>query len=278
MKLSVLVLTFNHEEYIEDAIYSAINQDTNFQYEIVIGDDFSDDNTRKILLKIKNKHPDKIKLIFHEKNIGFRENGDITYKNCNGQYIALLDGDDYWIDNKKLQTQVEYLDKNPSICSCFHQVIKKTENNNTEQLFPDFIKKNTYNTLDVLNNFFIPTLSIVFRRSAINQFPIEYFKMPNPDWLINIICAENGGIGYIKKVMGVYRIHNRGIWSNQSKIEAYEKTIYGAKLINKYTKYKYNRILKKRIRSWRIRICYWNLRSKKIIEFIINLYKFIIGK
>ena len=93
--LSVLIITYNHEKFIGKALDSALGQKTNFDYEIVIGEDCSTDKTRQILLEYKKKYPRKVKLVLQEKNVGPNENFIDTYMACTGKYIAMLEGDDY---------------------------------------------------------------------------------------------------------------------------------------------------------------------------------------
>jgi glycosyltransferase involved in cell wall biosynthesis len=111
--VSVAVITYRHEEYIRQALDSILMQETNFNYEIVIGEDASPDSTREILLEYKERYPDIIKLILHTHNIGASRNSYEVKKECLGKYVALLEGDDFWTDKNKLQKQVDLLEQNP---------------------------------------------------------------------------------------------------------------------------------------------------------------------
>ncbi|MDF1549683.1 MAG: glycosyltransferase, partial [Bacteroidales bacterium] len=128
MKLSVCMITYNHEKYIGQAIEGVLMQKTNFDIELLIGEDFSNDNTRNICMGYKNKYPDKIKLLLREKNIGMMRNFIQTLNTCKGKYIALCDGDDYWTDPLKLQKQVDFLEANPEYALCYHRVNILTHN------------------------------------------------------------------------------------------------------------------------------------------------------
>ena len=114
MIVSVLMLTYNHERYIEQAINSVMMQQTDFDYELVIGEDCSTDNTRKIILNIYKNCPEKIKLIISDHNVGVHQNLARTLAACQGKYIAYLDGDDYWTSPNKLHKQVNILDESVS--------------------------------------------------------------------------------------------------------------------------------------------------------------------
>ena len=117
------MVTYNHEKFIRQAIDSVLFQQVDFAYEIFIGDDVSTDLTRKILLEYQNKHPDNIKLIFRDKNLGCQENLLDVVKACKGEYVALLDGDDYWTSPLKLAKVVKFLDENAECPMCFHQIL-----------------------------------------------------------------------------------------------------------------------------------------------------------
>lgn len=108
--VSIAMMTYYHEKYVARAIESVLAQKTNFRYEIIISDDCSKDNTRQILLSYAEKYPDIIKLNFNKENLGISNNNYQTRCLCTGRYIATLSGDDYWIDEQKMQNQVEFLD------------------------------------------------------------------------------------------------------------------------------------------------------------------------
>lgn len=105
-------MSYNLEKYIAEALDSILMQKVNFKYNIVVGEDCSTDNTRQILQEYASKYPDKFTLLLHKKNLGVVANFATTLKSCQGKYIALLDGDDYWTDPFKLQKQVDFLESN----------------------------------------------------------------------------------------------------------------------------------------------------------------------
>ncbi len=121
VKLSVLFITYNHEDYVRQALDSVLMQEVDFEYEIVVGEDCSTDATRDILLEYRDRYPDRIKLLFREKNFG-RPTMNVydTGMHCTGDYIAFLEGDDYWTDERKLMKQVRFLDEHPDHMGCTH--------------------------------------------------------------------------------------------------------------------------------------------------------------
>ncbi|MBX3066399.1 MAG: glycosyltransferase [Anaerolineae bacterium] len=119
-KVSVLTLTYNQERFIEQCVRSVMMQQTTFPFELVIGEDCSTDDTRAVLLRLQAEFPDQIKLLLHERNLGLISNTIASYNACRGEYIAWLDGDDYWTSAHKLQWQVEYMEQHPDCRLCFH--------------------------------------------------------------------------------------------------------------------------------------------------------------
>ena len=136
--ISILVVTYQHVDYVEKAIKSILNQETEYNYEIILGDDDSTDGTREICLDFAKKYPNKIRMFLHkrENNIKVGESPSVLFQfaynlfSCRGEYIAILSGDDFWIDKFKLQKQVEYLTENPQfsmVCTNYSTVNEKNE-------------------------------------------------------------------------------------------------------------------------------------------------------
>src|SRR6478752_3440632 len=112
-KVSVCIPTYNHEAYIAQAVESVLEQRTNFGVEVLIGEDCSTDRTRQIICELAARHPDKIRLRLAEKNQGAGRNFADLFEHCRGEYVVILEGDDYWTSPNKLQIQVDTLDARP---------------------------------------------------------------------------------------------------------------------------------------------------------------------
>lgn len=211
MKLSIAILTYNHENYIEKALNSVLNQKIDYEYEIIVGDDFSTDKTREILLKFKEKHPEKIKLIFRSKNIGIASNFIDVFKKCTGEYIALLEGDDYWINDLKLKRQVEYLDRNKEYSGIAHQNIVI---NQEEKIInkPKLFKKNIEFSLEKLKKegLLYQTASLMFKNIFnYEEDKLNLIKEMNEkivDLTLAIILLKKGNIYIVNEYMSAYRI------------------------------------------------------------------------
>src|SRR5206468_1692068 len=114
MLASVLMITYNHEAFISQAIESVLSQETDFDFELVIGEDCSPDATRRIVQSYERSYPHRVRPLYHERNVGMGNNLLQSYQACSGDYIAVLEGDDYWSDRRKLQKQVNFMENHPS--------------------------------------------------------------------------------------------------------------------------------------------------------------------
>lgn len=210
--VSIKMITYNHESYISQAIKGVIDQDVDFPIELVIGEDCSTDRTRQIVMEYQKKHPDLIRILTSDKNVGAHQNGRRTEWACRGKYIAFCEGDDYWIDQHKLQSQVDYLESRSDYSICFHKV-KILKNGRIRKDYLTKVPSEITTAVDLAKNGnYIHTCSCLVRNTP------DYIKLPQDiqpaDYALHLINTKDGGkIGYIKKVMAIYRIHSGGIWS-----------------------------------------------------------------
>jgi glycosyltransferase involved in cell wall biosynthesis len=252
-KISIKTSTYNHESFITQAIEGVLMQKVNFDYELIIGEDCSTDRTRQRVKDYQRQYPDKIRLFLPEGNMGRRHNFLQTLKACRGQYIALLDGDDYWTSPYKLQKQADYLDGHPECAICFHNVMVIHEDEHPPYPFHAKGLNPVLGMEDLLCNNFIPTCSTLFRNGLFVEFPSIFDNLPYSDWPLHVLNAMHGTIGYIDEVMGVYRIHGRGLWSQGGHPSAYtvikhaKADICFYKKVNKFLAYRYNHLIQERI-------------------------------
>src|SRR5438105_666490 len=182
MKLSVLLTTYNHERYIAPAIESALMQETDFDFEIVVSEDCSTDGTRSIVESYRERHPDRIRARYSPQN-GGEETWVRSYHSCNGEYVALLDGDDYWTSPDKLQKQADFLDAHPECSMCGHAMAVVREDNSEPPIYwihPDQKEISTLEDL-ILNNF-IFTGSAVLRKEVFDDHPRWVYDSPFSDY------------------------------------------------------------------------------------------------
>jgi len=213
--LSVCCITYNHERYIEQALDGFLMQETEFPFEIIVYDDASTDGTQEIIREYQSKFPRLIFPILQRENQYSKGVRGIlarfTFPKARGKYIALCEGDDYWTDPKKLQKQVDVLERNPDFSICFHPVKFVHEgipglDRVSHGKFPEVT------TIEELaRGNYIPTASCVFRK-CFDELPPWYYECPIGDYPLHMITAQYGKIRFINEVMAVYRVHEKGIW------------------------------------------------------------------
>jgi glycosyltransferase involved in cell wall biosynthesis len=220
MLVSVWITTYNHEAFIAEALEGVLNQVTDFDFEIIIGEDCSQDRTREIVLAYKEKYPEKITLFLPSANLGMNPMCYATYPLCKGKYIAWLDGDDYWIDQYKLQKQVDFLENNPDIVMCFHKVklVNEVSHTSSESGHPnrrpdvDVLTQDDF--LDSINPVYTP--SVVHRNILGKELPDWFYHLPFPDLGFYFLLLQHGNVKYLSEAMCVYRIHKMGAFQGNS--------------------------------------------------------------
>ncbi|HYG49862.1 MAG TPA: glycosyltransferase [Flavobacteriales bacterium] len=226
MKVSVCTLTYNHVNYIKECIESALAQKTNFDFEICIGDDGSNDGTSLICADYARRYKNVKHILQDRKNIIYingRATGRYNFISLlgmmQGQYIAMLDGDDYWTDSNKLQSIVNFLDHNRDFSFAFHSC-SITENGTVRK---DYLNQYTPDVIDLAylarNGNCMRTMSVVFRNIYKQGVPEFFYHTPVGDYPFHIHNARHGKGKFIKKDMGVYRKHTAGIWSSYKSVE-----------------------------------------------------------
>lgn len=225
--VSVIMITYGHEKYIEEAIRGVFLQKTNFPLELIISNDNSPDSTDEIVKNIIKSAPENISVnyIQHPENIGMHHNFTSALRTAQGKYIAVCEGDDYWTDENKLQKQIDFLEKNEDFTLTFHNVfIRNGETLSTDLDYEKRLSsKDVYTIDDLSKGNFIHTLSAVFRNIKI-EFPEWYFSSFLGDYPIWMWLSKKGKIKYFPEKMGVYR-ENVGVWSGKSQEEREFKTM-----------------------------------------------------
>lgn len=243
-RVTVLVMTYNHAEYIRQALDSVLMQRTNFAVEIVVSEDCSTDGTRAIVQEVAQRHPEQFRLILSPANVA---NNTVVTRGLDaarGEYIALLDGDDYWTDPDKLQRQVDFMDRHPECALCFHnaQVIDESGLRAPWLWTPP--GHPTFSALEqIWMGNFIATCSALFRRLPRGSVPAWYTDLfPITDWPLHLLNAARGSIGYIDAVMGVYRYHSRGYYSPLSEAQKLAKNLQLYRTLDRNFGYQYHHL------------------------------------
>jgi glycosyltransferase involved in cell wall biosynthesis len=247
------MITYNHEQFILKAMEGVLMQETDFEYEFIISNDHSKDRTHEIIQGFLKTLPKaaNIHYFHHEFNLGMMENFMFALKKCNGKYIALCEGDDYWIDSLKLQRQVDFLEKNSEYSMCFHN--SEVINTNGEKMERLFCNYNTsvFHGEDLLKRWLMPTASVVYRNTVDSDFPQYFNSSTHGDLALFLYVAQNKKIKYLDSVMSVYRLNSGSVTINNfNGIAHNEKHIEQCKQMLDYFKPMYLRLLKSRITSY----------------------------
>ena len=222
MRVSVCLLTYNHERYVAQAIESVLAQQ-GVDFELVISEDCSTDGTRAIVDDYAARHPDRIRVLTAATNVGGTRAFVRGIEGACGTYVALLDGDDYWTSPDKLRIQADYLDAHPECAICFHNVTVVYEDADMPphpfhtgepgRYFSKPVPKPVSTLADVAPGNFMQTCSVMFRRGLFGAFPAWFTDLVVGDWPLHVLNAEHGDIGYIDADMAVYRVHAGGVWT-----------------------------------------------------------------
>ena len=246
-KASIMIITYNHEQFIAQAIESALMQQTDFPYEIIIGEDCSTDRTREIVIGFQRRYPDRIRLLLSERNQGQagKVNFVRTFSECRGEYLAILEGDDYWTSPNKLQRQVNFLEAHTECSICFHGVTVFDESQgskvgeikllNASEVFP---------IEDIIVDTYLHTASVVLRRELLPTLPEWFNSVLNGDTALYFLYGDLGPFGYINQDMATYRVHSGGIWAGMNIVRRIQELIKTYTILNKEFNYKYSKTIK----------------------------------
>lgn len=271
IKVSIICNTYNHEEYVKDALDGFIKQKTTFPFEVLIHDDASTDHTADIIREYEQNHPEIIKPIYQTTNQfsqGVKITRDIQIPRARGKYLAFCEGDDYWTDENKLQIQYDILESHPNIDMCAHAAHVVNTRTNEEH---DWILNTKHDTIIPIKDIieggggFLPTASLMYRKEIEVNAP-EYRNYYGIDYTLQVSGGRRGGIYYICKVMSTYRMLTPGSWTvrlrqdSSKKIKHKKKINNTMRLIDKDTNYRYHSYFSKTI------------LKNKIIIGILRLY------
>lgn len=216
--VSVRCITYNHEPYIAQALDGFLMQKTNFPFEVIVHDDASTDRTADIIREYEKKFPKIIKPIYETENQYSKHDGSLEHivnSALKGKYVAMCEGDDYWIDENKLQMQVDFLEENPEYSMCFHDATVVNSLGEKYNSFSYPVEEKDYTATDFFKKWIAPTASMVFIKKVLPNNKLTQ----NPDFIAGDILIEEqaciyGKVHGFKKKMSTYRIQENGLtWS-----------------------------------------------------------------
>ena len=242
--VSVCVQTYNHVDYIKQCLDGILFQKTNFEFEILLGEDDSIDGTRELCEDYAKCYPDKIRLFLHHRENNIKIRGQPTGRfnflynlySAKGKYIALCEGDDYWTDPLKLQKQVDFLEENEDFVGVFHNTACIDERQLNPKLEPwrtydrdIFTARDTIRQLSLFH-----TSSYCFRNLDFNFSLIVNPKISSGDMMLLGLISKYGKLKLLDKIMSVYRKNDGGVTSSESLIKYHANRITLAKTLNHY--------------------------------------------
>ena len=215
--VTVLCTVYNHEKYLRECLEGIVKQKTNFKFEAIVHDDASTDNSQAIIKEYAIRYPDIIKPILQKENQYSKHDGSLTNAinpNIKGQYIAICEGDDFWIDANKLQLQVDFMDRHPDVVLCFHTVKILSEKYCKRQQLYSHLREGYVNANTIIEKWTVPTCSAVIRKEIYLSVPYDrrFIVGDNVIWLT---CCSKGKVYCMDNVMATYRRSTNG-WTLDS--------------------------------------------------------------
>lgn len=257
-------MTYNHESYIRQCLEGFVMQKTTFRFEVFVHDDASTDNTPKIVKEFEEKYPDIFTCIYQTENQFKKHNAltNILFPMAKGKYIALCEGDDFWISENKLQLQVDILENNPSLSFCFHEVKVLNEISNIIYEYPRPLKT-VLEFRDILSRHYVATCSLVIRKSFLPvPFPAWFNNSSIGDIPIELMLADKGNVYFIDEKLGCYRRNIQSLTSDTAHLRNGRKMfLYVYTHLNRHFSYRY-----------------WYLFAKKILMLRLGYIKDIFRK
>ena len=248
MKVSVLLRTYNQASFIEEAVMSVLAQRAAFDYEVVIGDDASSDGTRGILESLTKAHPGRLRLLLRETNVGGPQNMIESYALCRGEYVAMLDGDDYWTSEEKLQRQASYLDAEPEVSICGHlwEAQSLCDGGPIEGVAR--ADPRSHLGLDaVVRGYWLLHSTVMLRRSVLPAIPSWVAQVPMGDIMVQYLCTLAGKLTCLEDVMAVYRLHHGAMHSQLSQAQKWERHARTLEVLLQRVEPAYRRLLMRRM-------------------------------
>jgi len=239
--VSIHMITYNHEKYIGKAIEGVLLQKTNFKIELIIGEDCSPDGTAEVVREYADKYPELIVPVVRQKNVGIAKNVTDIYDRCRGKYIAICEGDDYWIDPLKLQKQVDFLEDNEDygLVHTDFEIVNETDTRDSRRKNKKMPKGSLFENV-LMGQYSIGALTVLFRADIYNKIPKYYLQKSFPmfDSPMWIEMSKITKFKYLPDVTSAYRrLDDSASHSvDMDKIIEWKKSKHDVRLfyINKY--------------------------------------------
>lgn len=275
--VSIECNSYNHENYIAEALDSMLMQKTDFAYEILVHDDASTDRTAEIIRSYEQKYPDIVKPIYQTEN---QYSKDIPFELFNGEralgkYTAVCEGDDYWTDPEKLQKQVDYMEAHPECSMCVHAAEKVSAvTKKTVSTIRPSRRDKIYSVEEVIEGGgeLFATNSIMYSRHKIPEMPEFYLNATIGDYPLVICGALSGTVHYMDRNMAAYRVEVKGSWTDVqlTDISAKQKHLQDVAAlldeVNAFTNFKYDKVINRTKKRDRFYILLKQLKIKETLK------------
>ncbi len=244
MKLSIILMTYNQEQYIRTCLDSIFMQEHAGETELIVADDCSTDNTLSIIREYSNRSSFPFVFLPNEKNLGFVKNYQRAFAACNGDYIAVMEGDDYWTNPGRLVAHIAFLEQHRECVMSMNRYISFDQNAGAYSVTawnsPEDYQYITTQQMASGNR--LGNLSAcVFRKSEIDKIRPDLYELVVSDWMIGMVLGQYGLLAILKEPMSVYRVHGGGQWSKMTKQEQTDSLIRIIDQYNQYLGYKYDK-------------------------------------
>ena len=294
--VSICCATYNHQDYIKDAIEGFLMQETNFNFEIIVHDDASTDSTAEIIRAYEQQYPQLIRAVYQNTNKYSKRTPIFnTYilPQASGKYIALCEGDDYWTDKNKLQIQIDYMESNPTCSMCCHAHRRIDVDKRVLEIKRVFKNDSDIPTINCLKKDIFPQLcTYVYRKDITKGAPDFFIGNPVGDVTFLALYAIKGSVHYIDRVMASYRVKVSGSWTDRFSKDIAMRNNHRERMtifyeeLDKYTNGQFNNIIKNNISEYRFSNLidnkqymsafkeeyFKNLSFKKKIMRLLNLF------
>lgn len=273
--VSISCTTYNHKDYISDALDSFLMQKTNFPFEILIHDDASTDGTQDIIRKYFKKFPNIIKPILQKENqfqYGKRMIYEFNHTRASGKYVALCEGDDFWSSEWKLQKQVNFMEKNTN-CVLLGHSVNYLKNEKFYKCFNPVRNPRFLSINEVIRGGgqLLPTPSVMYKKPAMDNPPSFYFESNVGDRPLYLYLATKGKVYCSTEVMATYRYRSKGSWTSKhnsfkqylkNKIKHNKNVIETLQSFNNYTNFKYNQEIIKIVEKLHFEVAFYSENYK----------------
>ncbi|MBM4303834.1 MAG: glycosyltransferase [Deltaproteobacteria bacterium] len=214
-KISVLVITYNHEKYLKEALEGILSQQVEADLEIIISDDNSSDSTLSIAQNYQQKYPGLITILTSSLQSGHTHNYERAWKQATGDYIAHCDGDDYWTSSKKLSQQLAFLEENLDFSACAHKMWAICDEDQFKHGPIPRTDQTVFTTEHLVEACFPHNCSLLFRNRLFTILPQYFHELTGHDWCIDFLNSLHGPIKIFPEVMGVWRMRSNGLWGGR---------------------------------------------------------------